>query len=305
MKNGYEIRYIKTKNKIRKIVTYSEEDKYYRDYHEKVVSFLHTHTFPSKFAKAYLPGTSIVTNAKAHMYNDIFIKLDIHDYFHSINHDLLSKCLYFEINKQVRISYRECCKIVRECSISDKGIPLGLVSSPALANLYLKQFDGMLYGYIKTLGLNNPIYTRYADDMIISFKAKNIDDQITNNIIDHVIKYLRVFHLTLNEKKTKIVNLNRSNHVRITGICIVKNEHNYRHLSVGNKLKNELFWKLIEIYDHPENYTQIEKSQVKGMLSFVLSVEKTGLEDTYSERMKQLLRDRGFDYLAEIAKAIN
>lgn len=304
MKNGYEIRYIRTKNKIRKIVTYSEDDIYYRDYHSKVVSFLHTYTFPSKFAKAYLPGTSIVSNAKAHMYNDVFIKLDIHDFFHSINHDLLSKCLYFEINKRVKISYRECCKIVRECSVSDKGIPLGLVSSPALANLYLKQFDGMLYGYIKTLGLNNPIYTRYADDMIISFKANDIDNLMINNIVDHIKAYLKVFHLKLNEKKTQIIDLNKSNHVRITGICIVKNEHNYRRLSVGNKLKNELFWKLIDIYDHSDNYTQLEKRQAKGMLSFVLSVEKIGLDNNYSERMKLLLHERGFDSLIEIAAAI-
>lgn len=40
------------------------------------------------------------------------------------------------------------------------------------------------------------------------------------------------------------------------------------------------------------------------MLSFVLSVEKTGLNDNYSDRMKQLLHERGVNSLAEIAKAI-
>lgn len=67
---------------------------------------------------------------------------------------------FIEINKSSQISRRECYEIVRKCSVGSKGLPLGLVSSPVLANLYLKEFDGLLYGKIKKMGLKNPIYTR-------------------------------------------------------------------------------------------------------------------------------------------------
>ena len=70
------VKYIKTKNKVRKIVTYKENSEL-RIYHQKVVDYLKKYTYNSIFAKAYIPHSSIYENAKAHMYNDIFIKMDI------------------------------------------------------------------------------------------------------------------------------------------------------------------------------------------------------------------------------------
>lgn len=52
------VKYIKTKNKVRKIVTYKERGEL-RKYHEKVVEYLDKHVIVSKFAKAYAPKTSI------------------------------------------------------------------------------------------------------------------------------------------------------------------------------------------------------------------------------------------------------
>ena len=99
-----------------------------------------------------------------------FIKMDIKSFFSNINHSKLAETLYYEINKNTKISRKECYDVVRKCSVGDKGLPLGLVSSPILANLYLKEFDGLIYGRVKKMGLSNVIYTRYADDMVISYK---------------------------------------------------------------------------------------------------------------------------------------
>ncbi len=45
------VKYIKTKNKVRKIVTYKERGEL-RKYHEKVVEYLDKHVIVSKFAKS-------------------------------------------------------------------------------------------------------------------------------------------------------------------------------------------------------------------------------------------------------------
>ena len=45
------IKYIRTKNKVRKIVTYKENSEL-RIYHQKVVEYLKKHTYNSIFAKA-------------------------------------------------------------------------------------------------------------------------------------------------------------------------------------------------------------------------------------------------------------
>lgn len=156
MKEQLVVKYIKTKNKVRKIVTYTENGEL-RRYHEEVVKYLEKYTTNSIFAKAYVPRSSIYKNAKAHMYNDIFVKMDIKNFFPNINHKYLAECLFFELNKNTQISRKECYDIVRKCSVGEKGLPLGLVSSPALANLYMKEFDGLLYGKLKKMELNNPI----------------------------------------------------------------------------------------------------------------------------------------------------
>ena len=292
------VKYIKTKNKIRKIVTYAEDGEL-RKYHEQVVEYLKKNTTNSIFAKAYVPHSSIFKNAKAHMYNDVFVKMDIKNFFPNMNHKYMAECLFFELNKNTQISRRECYDIVRKCSVGDKGIPLGLVSSPALANLYMKEFDGLLYGKLKKMELVNPIYTRYADDMVISFKSGSNDMEKIEEIKAEVKNLLKKVHLTLNERKTKSYTLNQSNHVRITGISITKDENNYRHISVGKKMKNQIFWDAINMYDQEiKDYKKIE--HLKGLFSFVLSIEKTGIEDSYSENMKALIAKRGYDSLKDL-----
>lgn len=292
------VKYIKTKNKVRKIITYTEDGEL-RQYHKQVVKYLEKNTMNSIFAKAYVPNSSIYKNAQAHMYNDVFLKMDIKNFFPSLNHKYLAECLYFEINKNTEISRRECYDIVRRCSVGDKGLPLGLVSSPALANLYMKEFDGLLYGSIKKLGLKNPIYTRYADDMVISFKYDPDYSEKIDLIKAEVQRLLKKVHLTLNQQKTKCYALDRANHVRITGISITRDENNYRHISVGKKLKNQIFWDAINMHDQKtKDYTKI--AHLKGVFSFVLSIEKNGVEECYSEKMKELIKDRGYDNLKQL-----
>lgn len=299
-------KYIRTKNKVRKIVTYKEDGEL-RKYHENVVKYLNDNTSNSIFAKAYVPHASIYKNAQAHMYNDIFVKMDIKDFFPSLNHQYLAECLYFEINKSGQISRRECYEIVKKCSVGNRGLPLGLVSSPALANLYLKEFDGLLYGKLKKMGLKNPIYTRYADDMVVSFQHMSDlcekESVIVQAIQEEVQSLLKKFHLTLNEKKTEIFDLDRSNHVRITGVSITKSVDNYRHISVGRKLKNEIFWNAINIHDQKmKDYAQI--AHLKGIYSFVLSIEKNGIDACFSEKMRQLIADRGYQDLKQMINSL-
>lgn len=302
MTDQLQVKYIKRKNKLRKIVTYVGHNDL-RKYHEEVVKYLKKNTRDSIFAKAYVQGSSIYKNADAHIYNDIFIKMDIKDFFQSIHHKYLAECLFFEINKNTNISRKECYDIVRKCSVGKKGLPLGLVTSPSLANLYMKEFDGILYGKLKHMELKNPIYTRYADDMIISFQSDSYNEEKIENILQLVRALLGRVHLSLNEKKTSVTNLKKSNHVRITGVSITVDQNNYRHISVGRKLKNELFWKAINLYEAQEK-NGLEIMRLKGLLSFALSVEKKGIDSYYSEQMKDILKKKGFDNIKAMIDAL-
>lgn len=304
MKEELVVKYIKRKNKLRKIVTYKESSEL-RQYHEAIVNFLHKNTYDSMFAKAYVSGASIYKNAEAHLYNDIYVKIDIKQFFPSINLKILEERLYNEINKLRKISKLDCHKIVTRCSVGARGLPLGLVSSPALANIYLKEFDGILYGKMKGLQLENLIYTRYADDMVISFRIKEGEEyqQNVQEIIRMVSCLLQKYKLQINQNKTQVINLYVSNHVRITGVSVIKRENNYRHISVGRKTKNEIFWKAIEIYD-AEQTDYKELNHLNGLLSFVLSIEKKGIESVYSEKMMHMLKERGADSIKDLLRII-
>ncbi|MCM1044972.1 MAG: reverse transcriptase family protein [Candidatus Gastranaerophilales bacterium] len=302
MAEDFVVKYIRRKNKIRKIVTYQESSEL-RKYHEAVVDFLRKNVYDSIFAKAYVPGASIYKNAEAHLYNDIYVKVDIKQFFPSINLKIMEEQLYKEISKVGEISRFECHEIVTRCSVGQKGLPLGLVSSPALANIYLKEFDGILYGKMKKLKLENLIYTRYADDMVISFRIKEGEEyrQSVAEMLRMITRLLGKYKLKINENKTQIINLYRSNHVRITGVSVVRQENNYRHISVGRKTKNEIFWEAIKLYD-AEQIDYKELSHLKGLLSFVLSIEKKGIENVYSEKMMSMLKERGADSVKELLK---
>ena len=136
MNNELIEKHIRTKRKIRKIVTYKEDNCALRNLHENALKFIRSNSYPSLFAKAYIPHRGIYENAKAHLYNDIFIKIDIKDFFNSIDHKKLATQLYVELNKvsDFKISRVHCQKLVEVASCGYPGLPLGLVTSPDLAN---------------------------------------------------------------------------------------------------------------------------------------------------------------------------
>ncbi|MDW4511854.1 reverse transcriptase domain-containing protein [Priestia megaterium] len=305
---SFIIKYIKTKKKLRKIVTYNSENPELKIKHEKIAAFLNSNFTPSKFTKAYVKNKSIYHNAKPHMYNDIFISLDIKDFFGNINHKLLINALYYELNKKDEdtINKLECGKIVSHCSISEKGIPLGFITSPILSNIYLKEFDNILYGKLKKLDLRNVIYTRYADDLVISFKNFFIEDaKFKNDNIDYIIsivqKLLSRFNLKLNPSKTRRISFEKSNHVKITGVNITRDACNQRKLSVGRKLKNDLFHMAIKCHEQ-EIKDQYEVMKLKGLESFIFSIEKKGYEEIFSVNMTQKIEELGFASLHDLIK---
>lgn len=299
------IRHIKTKHKIRKIVSYRSADCELKAYHQKLNRFIENGFIPSIFSKAYVKHRSIYDNVLAHMYNDYFVMLDIKSFFQSISHKQLSEKLYYELNliDSNRITRQQCNKIIEDCSISTRGIPLGFVTSPVLSNIYLKDFDGIFYGKLKALNLEDVIYTRYADDLTISFKGSDDMDfnEIKEKIVCTAAEILKRLGLRLNHKKTRSVSFKSANHVRITGISIYSDADNYRHLTVGRKVKNRLYYDALKAYETKgtENIAQI-----KGLQSFILSIEKNGYETVYSIAMRKKIESLGFGSLKELIDSL-
>ena len=138
-----------------------------------------------------------------------FLKLDISKYFYRIDHDVLMGILkrkirdddmIFLLDKIVNSSEtnfglppgKSPGEVKRSDRVSEKGMPVGNLSSQMFANLYLNELDQ----YCKrTLGIH--FYVRYMDDVIILHQDKNQLHE-WKRIIDTFLK--EKLQLDLNEK---------------------------------------------------------------------------------------------------------
>ena len=76
-------------------------------------------------------------------------------------------------------------------------------------------------------------------------------------------------------------------------------EKNIISNKVMKKTKKTYFWAAINQYDK-KDYKEIEC--LKGLYSFVLSIEKRCVEDCYSDKMKSLLAERGCETLKQLLR---
>ena len=110
---------------------------------------------------------SIVTNAKAHVGRAAVLRMDLVDFFPSTSARRVGK--YFRRigwNRQgARLLVRLCCH--------EGGLPQGAPTSPRLSNLVNYRLDARLAGMARTFGA---VYTRYADDITISFSDSEDGD---------------------------------------------------------------------------------------------------------------------------------
>ncbi len=141
-----------------------------------------------------------------------FMKLDISKYFYRIDHAVLLDILRQRIadNRLMRLlekiidnnnmrfglpqgkSPDDCTE---EDRLSDRGMPIGNLTSQLFANIYLNELDQ----YCKHI-LKIKMYVRYVDDMIIIGEKKELAllrDSIRLFLQEHL-------HLDLNERKTVI-----------------------------------------------------------------------------------------------------
>jgi len=117
-------------------------------------------------AHGFLPGRSIVSNARPHVGRKYLLNIDLKDYFHRISADMVKYSL-------TGIPFRftpEAAALVAHISCHSikpgwLGLPQGAPTSPILANIVTRRLDKALKAYAIREHL---IYTRYADDLTFS-----------------------------------------------------------------------------------------------------------------------------------------
>ena len=273
---------LKTVTKKREIVTY-ESDKYgqtMRKLHQKMTSILNEEHIFDEHSFAYQKGKSVKACAECHRHSISFLKFDIHKFFNSIEKKKLAKRLMKEFDLD-SVYVEQISKILDLCFHEEK-IPIGFITSPILSDIYMREFDRE---FSRELG-DCYIYTRYADDILISHSA--VIDQKEELRIKSLLEHkLGILGLRLNKKKYMRRDLKiKGEHIKYLGLNIVKNG-NENMISVGKAYKNYIAKCYLNyIVMNPDKESKAKYyfgKQIAGYLSFVKMIEgDLGLKKIYT-----------------------
>lgn len=177
----------------------------------------------------FVRGKSIADNAKPHVGKQYILKMDIKDFFESIEE-------YFVVGVFKKIGYTtqvskvlasictvDLTEYVFEYRIPENLQPdfktllgktaflvQGASTSPSLANLRCQGMDANILRYADKKGFT---YTRYADDL--TFSADTFEKLPSVQIISRIVNR---YHLTINQEKTSLMTHKGSQYV--TGLLV-------------------------------------------------------------------------------------
>lgn len=158
----------------------------------------------SEHATAYKKGAKLVDNASPHVNKKYILKMDITDFFSSINFTKVYSAVFntSRYPKQIgAILTTLCC--YREY------LPQGAPTSPAISNIVMKRFDDYIGDWCKKRGVS---YTRYCDDM--TFSA----DKPLYHVYKKVSGVLAEMGFEVNKRKTHFIS--SSGRQTVTGLTV-------------------------------------------------------------------------------------
>ena len=202
---------------------------------------------------------SIVTNATLHKGQKELLKLDLKDFFPSIN---INRIIF--VFKSVGYPNNIAFYLASLCSYEGH-LPQGAPTSPMLSNIIAKQLDKRLISLSKKFGLR---YTRYADDLTFS------GDKIPAKFIEYITRIIEDEGFEVNKTKTRLYK-NRRKRI-VTGISVLENE-----IKIPREYKRNLRQELHFIFKHGFD-SHVKKKKIRkanylfsllGKVNYWLTVE--------------------------------
>lgn len=183
------------------------------------------------------------------------LRLDIDNYFDSIDHDILFKRLTPLITDSEMMRLVQLC--IKMGMVSHKmkwdeintGVPQGAVLSPLLSNYYLHSFDQFVLSKTR-------MYVRYADDFIILTETKEEAESLQKAGAEFLKKRLK---LQLNTPEIK----EAKEGMEFLGITL-----NKKGLSLSDKKKTTLHERIEEMEWEQQSFSQKGLKQLTGIHNY-------------------------------------
>lgn len=189
-------------------------------------------------AVAYLDGVSILHNAKRHSEHRYFLKMDLNNFFPSINYaDVLPLIeLWHEKTSPIWNLDDEAKNLIRlSCFFKEDMLPVGYPSSPVISNAVMYDFDEKITKLISDkVKYGECVYTRYADDLVFSTDRKGACVELLKDV-SAFIDGMTSPKISVNKSKTKL-GTSTGGSASVTGLKICRDGH----ITIHNKQKDHI-----------------------------------------------------------------
>lgn len=234
-------------------------------------------------AFAYVSGRSTIDAVKRHQQNGShwFLKTDFSNFFGSTTQEFLrySLSLIFPFSEIVK-SERGRAALDRALNLCflNGGLPQGTPISPMLTNLMMIPIDHKIYNALRNFNGQSFVYTRYADDSLISSR-KEFDPDSVIKFVNQTLDDFRA-PFKIKDEKTRYgsragsnwnlgLMLNKDNEITIGH----KNKQRFRAM-ISNYIldrQNGVEWELHDIQTlngYVNYYRMVEKEYVDEVIKF-------------------------------------
>ncbi|KNA26189.1 RNA-directed DNA polymerase [Pantoea ananatis] len=243
------------------------------------------HNFLSRFVFSEMPvrkdivfsyrkEVNITDAVRPHCESDFIFKTDISKFFPSISADAVSDKLEKYCTRISTVDVEDVRakigRIVYLCTLNNQ-LPVGFASSPSVSNFCFYDYDNLIESYCKE---NNYIYSRYADDLIISSQSEINKENLTADL-STILTSDSLLRLSLNHKKTKVIT--KKYERKILGVSILNNGK----MTVSKTTKIDIEVKLHLLRTNREklmDYTGMDEMSsilsIAGVLSQINNIDK-------------------------------
>lgn len=239
-------------------------------------------------AYAFIKNKNIKDNALIHANskNNYFIKMDLKNFFPSIKFIDFERCFnkYRNLIGVPGAYDDELLNLIEViCFISsDLSLPVGYPSSPFIANFVARELDELICKKLQPYNEMNVVYTRYADDIIISVNEKGQSNKLINTIKSAVRTVPT--KISVNETKSKICSSSGGSIV-VTGLKICHDNH----LTIHKKMKDDIRLRLNLFSKGILNPD--ENNRLSGIIAYAKSIDEhfyTKISRKYFNELKEL-----------------
>ena len=237
-------------------------------FEEHMFSLYHTTAF------AYVRGRSTIDAIKRHQHNESkwFLKLDFSNFFGSTTPEFVLEMLsmLFPFSEIVK-SHDGIQALKRALSLCflNGGLPQGTPISPFLTNIMMIPIDHKLSNGLRNFDNRKLVYTRYADDLIISCKIDFDKSKIENYVKEILGEFNAPF--SINSAKTRY----GSSAGRNWNLGLMLNGKN--EITIGHKRKKEFKAMLDNYIRNRKSGNGWERHDIQvlgGLISYYKMVEK-------------------------------